>query len=66
MNEKLQSDLWKQYSSLIHVVEQTVETLGEERAWLFVDIANDWIDIHFKGILGHYVPHFLRQGIDLS
>src|SRR5262245_8001761 len=55
MNQDLQSTLWKQYGCLLEVAERTVTALGEERAWLFITLANDWLDIQ-GGVLDSY-PH---------
>jgi hypothetical protein len=45
MNEKVQADLWNHYHGLVEVAEETIEKLGKEEAWSFVDLANDWLDI---------------------
>lgn len=45
MSYKLFKELWDHYHPLLEVAEQTVEKLGEERTFLFVNLANDFIDL---------------------
>jgi hypothetical protein len=63
VKETLQAELWKQCGHLLEVAEKTVDCLGEERAWLFVDLANDWLDIHLHGILEAYMQEELLTSL---
>jgi hypothetical protein len=45
MSYKLVKELWDRYHPLLEVAEQTVDKLGEEKTFLFVNLANDWIDL---------------------
>jgi hypothetical protein len=45
MNENLRADLWKLYGHLLPIAEKTVTQLGEDDAWFFVELANDWFDV---------------------
>ena len=46
MNEEFRSALWQKYEGLIGVAEQTVESMGKECAWTFMEIGNDWIELN--------------------
>jgi hypothetical protein len=63
MNEKLRNDLSKLYGHLGEVAEQTVAELGEEPAWRFAYLANDWLDIHFEGIRTAYTHEELLNSL---
>src|SRR5262249_18422053 len=62
MNDKTRSDLWNLYHGLVDVAKETIDKLGEEQAWSFVELSNDWMDI-FGALSKAYQPEDLLSSL---